>query len=123
MSIRSVALGLLPVLAFALRADEPAVPREAPPVDAAVRHALDYLQRAQDVDGAWRAGNGKSAGVSALCVMAFLSAGHTPGEGEYAETVEKGVRWVLKMQQPNGVISTDGTYEMYHHGMGTLMPA
>jgi hypothetical protein len=120
---RWVALALVSFMCVGLRADDPPPPREAPAVDAAVRHALDYLQRAQDADGAWRAGNGKSAGVSALCVMAFLSAGHTPGEGEFADTVEKGVRWVLKMQQSNGVISTDGTYEMYHHGMCTLMLA
>jgi hypothetical protein len=123
MSSRGFALTVVLALPLMARADEPPTSRESAAVDTAVQHALTYLQRAQDVDGAWRAGTGKSAGVSALCVMAFLSAGHTPGEGEFAETVEKGVRWVLKAQQPNGVISTDGTYEMYHHGMCTLMLA
>ena len=40
--------------------------------------------------------------------MAFLSAGHVPGEGRYGDTVEKGIRWVLKLQQPNGLIATEG---------------
>src|SRR5262249_38278771 len=46
-----------------------------------------------------------------------------PGEGPYGETVEKGIRWILASQQPNGVIATDSNQEMYHHGICTLMLA
>jgi hypothetical protein len=55
--------------------------------------------------------------------MAFLSAGHVPGEGKYGPTIEKGVRWVLKSQQPNGLLTDNGNYEMYNHGIATLMLA
>jgi hypothetical protein len=55
--------------------------------------------------------------------MAFLSAGHVPGEGRYGEVVEKGVRWVLAYQQPNGLIGTGDRQAMYHHGICTLMLA
>src|ERR1019366_3174353 len=55
--------------------------------------------------------------------MAFLSAGHVPGEGRYGETVEKGIRAVLKAQHENGLIAADGGQEMYHHGISTLMLA
>ena len=55
--------------------------------------------------------------------MAFLSAGHVPGEGHYGETVEKGIRWVLKAQQANGLFASNGGHEMYHHGICTLMLA
>jgi hypothetical protein len=53
--------------------------------------------------------------------MAFLSAGHTPAEGAHAKVVADGVRWVLQRQRSNGVISSDGEFEMYHHGICTLM--
>jgi hypothetical protein len=55
--------------------------------------------------------------------MAFLSAGHVPGEGPYGKNIEKGIRGVIKMQAPNGLIATDASREMYHHGICTLMLA
>ena len=85
--------------------------------------------KTQLADGAWGAGargDGRaSPAVTSLCVMAFLSAGHVPGEGRYGETVEKGIRWVLRTQQPNGLFAGDGSggQEMYHHGICTLMLA
>jgi hypothetical protein len=96
------------------------------PVDRAVRRALVYLRRSQGIDGCWQSfgfGQPRSAGVTGLGVMAFLSAGQTPTEGEHARAVETGVRWVLSRQRANGVIATDGEYEMYHHGICTLMLA
>src|SRR5262249_61862506 len=58
-----------------------------------------------------------------LAVMAFLSAGHVPGEGRYGATVERGVRWMLKQQLANGIIANDDRQLMYHHGIATLMLA
>src|SRR5947209_5072563 len=95
-------------------------------LDGAVAKALTFLRRAQSADGCWKAsafGSERSAGVTGLCVMAFLSAGQTPAEGEHATAVADGVRWVLARQQSNGVISTDHDFEMYHHGICTLMLA
>ena len=91
----------------------------------AVNKALAFLKNTQREDGSWSAGRGggRNAAITGLCVMAFLSAGHVPGEGPYAETVEKGVRAVLKSQQANGLIATEGGHEMYHHGICTLMLA
>src|SRR5262249_2958079 len=65
----------------------------------------------------------KNPAVTALCVMAYLSAGHVPGEGRYGDTVKKGVECVLAAQHPNGLIATEGHHEMYHHGICTLMLA
>jgi hypothetical protein len=94
-----------------------------------VDRALLFLHRSQQPDGSWQAVNWqlgratKHAGITGLAVMAFLSAGHVPGEGPYGATVERGVRWVLNVQQPNGLISTEPGHEMYHHGICTLMLA
>src|SRR5947199_380154 len=93
-------------------------------VDRAVRQALLFLQRSQEPEGGWRAmGTTRTAGVSGLCTMAFLSAGHTPTEGPFAKTVNDGIHYVLSRQQSNGVIASDANFEMYHHGICTLLLA
>jgi hypothetical protein len=118
---------LVPILLLALAA--PAVAADDPPniktkVDDAIERALEFLAATQDKnDGAWKLGAQKSPAVTSLAVMAFLSAGHVPGEGKYGEAVNKGIRWVLKAQQPNGLLTNDGNYEMYNHGIATLMLA
>lgn len=103
-----------------VRAAEPPKRTE---LDDAVDRALEFLSLTQDPDGAWRAGSNKSTAVTGFCVMAFLSAGHVPGEGRYGATVEKGVRWVMQAQHPNGLIARGDGHEMYHHGICTLMLA
>jgi hypothetical protein len=119
---------ILPVaVLLAAAAPGPAAepPAEDTPVDKAIERGLVFLHNTQDkTDGSWRAGRGgRNPAITSLAVMAFLSAGHVPGEGRYGETVEKGVRWVLKEQLPNGLIATDAGHQMYHHGIATLMLA
>jgi hypothetical protein len=124
MTLFRVGIGILFV--FAARpvraADEP----RAPEVDAAVNKALAYLRQSQQRDGCWLAagfGAAQSPGVTGLCVMAFLSAGHTPTEGPHAPAITAGIRWVLRQQQRNGVIGASDAFDMYHHGICTLMLA
>lgn len=95
------------------------------PLDRSIDRALEFLSNNQDkADGGWRAGRGgKNPAITSLAVMAFLSAGHVPGEGPYGAAIENGIRWVLKAQRPNGLIAADGGHEMYHHGIATLMLA
>jgi hypothetical protein len=100
-------------------------PARDDPVDRAIDRGLQNLKVLQSrVDGSWRGpGNAENPAITALAVMAFLSAGHVPGEGPYGETIENGVRWVLRKQAPNGLIAAAGNHEMYHHGIATLMLA
>jgi hypothetical protein len=99
-------------------------PKKKTEVDESIDKALEFLAATQDKnDGSWKLGAQKSHAVTSLAVMAFLSAGHVPGEGKYGSAVEKGVRWVLKAQQPNGLLADNGNYEMYNHGIATLMLA
>jgi hypothetical protein len=93
-------------------------------VDKSVDAALAFLAITQDrSDGAWRSRSTKNPAITSLAIMAFLSAGHVPGEGKYGAVLEKGIRRVLKFQQPNGLIATENSQEMYHHGISTLMLA
>ncbi len=120
MRLLPVAVALLLLAAPVARADEPKKDKE---LEGAVNKALEFLKSTQRDDGSWSAGRGgaRNAAITGLCVMAFLSAGHVPGEGPYAATVEKGIRFVIKSQQANGLIASDGGHEMYHHGICTLM--
>ena len=113
-----------------------AEPLHREPYNEAVDRALEFLSREQGTDGAWttRAKDfnlgggyriGKDPAVTSLCVMAFLSAGHVPGEGPYGKVVENGIKFVLAQQKPNGLFAGDyqGQIEMYPHGICTLMLA
>jgi prenyltransferase beta subunit len=114
---------ILAVPALPARAEPPR--REA--FEVAVDKALNRLSQNQNPDGSWNGGFGgnRDPAVTALCVMAFLSAGHVPGEGPYAGVIEKGVRFVVSQQQQNGVIAGGGfgNSMMYSHGICTLMLA
>ena len=117
----------LALLLAALPAAAPAAgrPEKDTPADRAVARGLEFLASVQDkTDGSWGAlHGGKNPAITSLAVMAFLSAGHVPGEGKYGAAVEKGVRWVLRQQHANGLIASEGGHAMYHHGISTLMLA
>jgi hypothetical protein len=117
---------------IAALASIPALARSVPrrePFDEAIDRGLLTLRRTQNpANGAWpgiRNVEAGDPGVTALAVMAFLAAGHVPGEGRHGEAVEKGIRYVLGTQQKNGLLGTPngGLTEMYHHGICTLMLA
>jgi hypothetical protein len=119
--VRATALLALLGAAFFIPAAEPKPARAD--LDIAIDRALNYLRGSQNASGAWNAGGGENTGVTSLAIMSFLSAGHVPGEGRYGATIEKGIRWVLKKQEANGMIADVGTHQMYHHGISTLMLA
>jgi hypothetical protein len=117
-----------------------AQPRQRDQVDDAIDRGLAYLRQAQNRDGSWSAegGFGPLAGprgaatgggdpaITALAVMAFLSAGKVPGEGADGAAVERGVRFVMSRQQKGRPFSQSafgGGTEMYYQGICTLMLA
>jgi hypothetical protein len=120
---------LLSIAAPQLRADDrdkdkAKEPKVKSALDQAVDGALVYLAASQDREGAWSVGyRGKNPAITALAVMAFLSAGHVPGEGKYGDNVKRGIEYVLSAQAPNGLMASEGHYEMYQHGICTLMLA
>jgi prenyltransferase beta subunit len=114
---RLLVVGCLAVLSSLRAQAQPPADRLTESVD----RGLAFLALLQEKDGAWLANGAKHPAVTSLAVMAFLSAGHVPGEGPYQANVEKGIRWILTQQQPNGVFAMPGWEEMYQHGICTLM--
>jgi hypothetical protein len=109
--------------------------------EAAVVGALNWLVAAQSRDGRWsanqfgagqeqmvlgqdRGGAGRNAdtGVSALALLAFLGAGHSHIQGEYRDTVRRGVDFLLRSQAADGSLFGDSTLyaQMYCHSMATF---
>lgn len=109
--------------------------------EAAVRAALAWLAAAQSRDGRWdasrfaagqernvlgqnRSGAGTQAdsGVSALSLLAFLGAGYSQHTGEYRQTVDDGLQFLVRQQAADGNLGGDATLyaRMYCHSMATF---
>jgi len=59
--------------------------------------------------------------LSGLALLTYLGAGYTHTEGRYAETVGKGIDYLLKQQQPDGDLrGRSRVVGMYCHAMATL---
>ncbi|MAG93177.1 MAG: prenyltransferase [Planctomycetaceae bacterium] len=102
-----------------------AAPRteEQKQVDDSIVRALEYLSKTQADTGAWKTDRyGESTAITSLSVMAFMAAGHVPGEGPYGAQIEKGIRWVIDHQEDNGMLVHRRSHgPMYSHGISTLM--
>jgi len=85
--------------------------------EAAVASALKWLAANQNADGRWRAsqhgagGEGRvdgqdrrgaggraDTGITGLALLAFLGAGHTHVQGDYQDTVRRGLEYLLRAQ-------------------------
>ncbi|MCG8449122.1 MAG: terpene cyclase/mutase family protein [Pirellulales bacterium] len=74
-------------------------------VDEAVDRGLDWLARQQLRDGSFETIPTGQPGVTALCVMAFMSHGHLPGHGPYGQQLSKAIDYIMSVQKRNGMLS------------------
>jgi len=116
--------------------------------EAAVLAALRWLARHQSADGSWSAeryhaqcvdspcsGAGYAeydTALTGLSLLAFLGSGYTPLSGEeigdpatgkvldFGTVVNRGVRWLLSQQQPDGAVGPRVSKQMYNHAIATL---
>jgi hypothetical protein len=109
--------------------------------EAAVIAALAWLAKVQSADGRWdanrygagqehsvlghnRGGAGRNAdtGISSLAILAFLGAGHSHLQGDYQDTVRRGLEFLIRSQASDGSLFGDSTLyaQMYCHSMATF---
>ncbi len=73
-------------------------------VDRGVERALAWLASQQAPDGSFPTRDAGQPAVTSLAVMAFLSAGHQPGQGRYGEKLNRAIDYVLSCQQEDGLL-------------------
>jgi hypothetical protein len=100
-----------------------------PESEAAVNSGLAYLAAHQQPDGHWSSGGYPSdTGITGLCLLSFLAAGHQPNRGRYGLTMSEAVDWLAKCVQRGGQYTPAGFINagsgsgqpMYGHGFATL---
>ncbi|MEQ8616386.1 MAG: terpene cyclase/mutase family protein [Lacipirellulaceae bacterium] len=101
-------------------------------VDESVNRALKWLASERNDDGSFPTRVQGQPAVTSLCVMAFLSSGHSLNDGEYSSELSEAVNFTLDCQQANGLISLPKTQPRtvrhngshtayYNHGISGLM--
>ena len=94
----------------------------------AIDDGLTYLKQRQNTDGSWSSGRySHNTAITAFALLAFMSQGHLPNQGEYGPEVAKGARFLMAAQREgrsndpsDGYIIGSRGGNMYCHGMATL---
>ncbi len=94
-----------------------------------LKTGLTALTKMQSPDGSWepeKYGGVKEyeVGITGLAILAYLGDGNTHLSGPYKTTVDKGIKYLASIQQPNGLFGptriNDQTINyMYNHGIAS----
>jgi hypothetical protein len=84
---------------------DPLSDEELVKVDKAIEKALEWLAAEQNPDGSFPTMPHGQPGITSLCVMAFASQGHIPGEGPYGDKLSHAIQFIIDMQKPNGLLA------------------
>ncbi len=104
----------------------------------AVERGLEWLARHQRPNGSWSLAANEvcddppcperpymesDVAATGLALLPMLGAGHSHTEkGRYQHTIRGGLEWLMKQQQPDGLIYTGGAFNamMYSHAIATM---
>jgi len=85
----------------------------------ALDRGLKWLAANQGREGNWTSND---LGLVSMGALAFLSAGHLPGRGEYGEASARSLDYVVRNAKPSGLLNiADGQRGMYNHGLSTFV--
>ena len=98
--------------------------------------ALKWLAGHQNSDGSWSlhafdragtchgqctmTGNESDTAGTALALLPFLGAGQTHLQGDYTDTVARGLRWLMEAEGYDGDLRGRGYGRMYAHGQAAI---
>ena len=72
-------------------------------LDDAVDRALRWLAGQQVQDGSFRGPPAGQPGITSLCVLAYLSRGHLPGQGPYGKQLDRAIEYMVSCQRSDGL--------------------
>src|SRR5690242_13672238 len=114
--------GVIAALVFVpvARADD--VVKMDEPSKKACAKALACLATQQNPDGSWSESRyAHNTAITSFALLAFLSQGHLPNQGQYGAEVAKGMRFLIASQrEEDGYLVGARGGNMYCHGMATL---
>lgn len=92
--------------------------------EAVIRGGIRFLASKQLPNGSWGMTDFERrhpVAMTAYTLMAFLAAGHLPGEGEQGKVARAGLQYLLDVAKPDGTFGDRslGQY-MYNHGVATI---
>jgi squalene cyclase len=91
------------------------------PTKKAAARALEWLAGKQNADGSWSEGRyPHNTAITSFALLAFMSQGHLPNQGQYGPEVAKGCRFLLSSARSDGYLIGSRHGNMYCHGMATL---
>ncbi|MCL4195198.1 MAG: squalene--hopene cyclase, partial [Thermoguttaceae bacterium] len=80
---------------------------------------LEWLARNQGPEGNWTSND---LGLVSTGTLAFLAAGHMPGQGRYGDNVDRALDYVLRNSRPSGLLNiAEERRGMYNHGLSTFV--
>src|SRR5438876_5982724 len=89
------------------------------PTKKATARALEWLASRQNSDGSW--GDSRyphNTAITAFAMLAFMSQGHVPGQGQFSPEVAKGCRFLLaSSRDKDGYLAGTRGGNMYCHAM------
>lgn len=93
-----------------------------PALDEAVQRGLAHLASEQHEDGSFGTGRyARNVAITALACLAFMADGNLPGRGEYGDSVQRGLEYILANANENGLLAAEAANgPMYGHGFATL---
>ncbi len=104
-----------------------------PATEEAIELGLAYLRESQNDDGSWSLqGHGDEVALrsdtaaTGLCLLAFQGAGYTHLQHQHADTVSRGLKFLIDNQRSNGDLyrpensSSDRNVALYSHGIAAL---
>jgi hypothetical protein len=77
-------------------------------LDTAVDRGLVFLASQQQADGSFPSVEHAQPAVTSLCLLAFMSHGHNPGEGTYGKRLDRAKDFIISCQKPNGLVALYG---------------
>jgi len=86
-------------------AEDPGSTKRLERIDESLKRALEWLAGQQKPSGEFPTEPLGQPGVTSLCVMAFMSQGHLPAQGQYGNKLDQAIQYVVESQKQSGLIA------------------